>query len=142
MRFRRAVVLGAIAVVSGISGCGFGSPHESDFPFVVANLSPSTIKVSVNGIAVGDVGAEQSRPFSVRLPETGSSTKTAAGNLTSPTPVALATFTAQDLSVGYSYAGVTATISQNGPTFVEFKLECPDDPTKKCTAFSRIVPSQ
>jgi hypothetical protein len=143
MRFMHAVVvLGGLAAVMSLSGCGFGQAHESDFPIVVANLSPSTIKVSVNGIPIGDVGAEQSRPFTVRLPETGSSTKTTAGNLTSPTPVAMATFTAQDLIVGFSYAGTTGTLSQNGATFVEFKLECPDDPAKKCTAFSRIVPSQ
>jgi hypothetical protein len=143
MRFMRAVVaIGGLAPMTVMLACGFGSAHESDFPVAVANLSPHSIRVSVNGVEIGDVGAEQSRAFSVRLPESGSSTRTASGTLTSPTPVAFATFTAQDLIAGFSYAGTTATLSQNGTTFVEFKLECPDDPAKKCTAFSRIVPSQ
>jgi hypothetical protein len=54
----------------------------------------------------------------------------------------VATFFATDLVLGYAYPGVTGTISHRASTYVEFKLDCPEEVSKRCTASSQLVPGR
>ena len=131
---RALSIIAALLLLTGCSG-----PFESDFPVVVQNFSPGAISVFADGVRLGDLPAASTRAFKVHLAESGFVTKDAAGNLTSPTPTTTVTFTAVDVAEGFPYPGATGTISQDESTFVEFRLVCPEDVTKRCTVSSRIV---
>jgi hypothetical protein len=138
MKMRTVVnIARLVAIATVCSGCG--GPYESDFPVVVGNLSLSVIRTFANGKEMGDLAPSETRMFTVRLPESGSLRTDTIGNPTSPTPAASVTFSARDLYEGFAYAGVTANISRYGTTYVQFKLDCPDDPAKRCTAVTEVV---
>ena len=113
---RRAVrvllIGGGLLALTGLSGCGFDG-YDSDFPVVVGNRTSSTIAVFVNAREVGNVGTGQNGSFIVRLPETD-----AYGVATSP--VAVATFSARELTMGTLSVGKHIVVSQDPPTYVAF----------------------
>jgi hypothetical protein len=138
MRSMRLSILAAVTAFLCCFGCS--GDYESEYEVIVGNLGPDPIKAFVNGQELGDVIAARTRSFFVRLRQSGYVTADANNNPISPVPSVAVTFGARDLSVGFAYPGVSGTISLNAPTYVEFKLDCPEDITKRCTASSKIVP--
>jgi len=95
---RLYVGLVVLLAAAAVAACGVGDRYESDFPVVVVNKTVNAIEVTANGSSVGDVAANQSANFSLKLPEsnqnifsngvapTGSITFTSGGMSTRPRP--------------------------------------------------------
>jgi PKD repeat protein len=109
---------GMVAAVL-VSGCGIGGRYESNFPIVVVNKTVNALEVLANGSAVGDVAANQTANFSLKLPE---SNQNLYSNGVAPTPQAQVTFTAKDKRTGALSAEQAMTLTPDAPTYVTFNL--------------------
>ena len=109
-------VIGLVAAVLA-AACGVGDPYESDFPVVVVNKTVNTLEVLANGSSVGEVTANQTANFSLKLPE---SNLNVFANGVAPTPQAQVTFTAKDKRTGALSAEQPMTLAQTSPTYVTF----------------------
>jgi len=102
----------------------------------VGNQTPNDIRVLVNGRILGDVPAERTLSFTVRLRQTSPNI---FANGVAPTPQTRVNLSANDLTLGIAYPGVTAFLTENQSTYVEFHLFCPRDPEQPCVVSSRVV---
>jgi PKD repeat protein len=110
-------LVGGVVAAVLLASCGVGDPYESDFPVVVVNKTVNTLEVLANGGSVGEVTANQTASFSLKLPE---SNQNIYVNGVAPTPQAQVTFTAKDKRTGALSAEQPMTLVHDTPTYVTF----------------------
>ncbi len=115
-RFRTCLIAPAVALAWSLAGCGL---FHTDFDIAVGNRTANTVSVFVNGGKIGELGSNQTAAFTVEEPETGRTAVDTAGNATSPTPVAVVTLAAQDMTTGVLSAGTSATLVKYVTTYVD-----------------------
>ena len=94
MKTRLSLLAAGLAVAVLLAGCHV---FPNDFPVAVGNRTASTVTVFANGEQIGEVGSNQTATFTLDLSPTGKTTSDAIGNSISPTAIAQATFSAQDM---------------------------------------------
>jgi len=104
-----------LALAASFAGCHLAA----DFPIAVGNRTTSTVAVFANGEKLGEVGSNQTATFTLDLSPTGKTTSDAIGNSISPTAIAQATFSAQDMATGTLSAGAATTLIHDVTAYVD-----------------------
>jgi hypothetical protein len=115
LRFSAFLLAAGLALAVPLGGCDL---FHSEFDIAVGNRTPSTVSIFANGGKIGEVGSNLTATFTVEEDPIGR-TIDAAGNPTSPRPVAQVTFSAQDLTTGLLSAGAPATLVKDITTYVD-----------------------
>ena len=114
LRFTTCLLAAGLAVP--LAACDM---FHSDFDIAVGNRTASTVSVFANGEKIGEVGSNQTTPFTLEESPTGHTTIDSTGGPTSPIPVAQVTVSVQDMTTGVLSAGVATALVKGVTTYVD-----------------------